>query len=191
MEQQRLFAIPDYCINHKEAESLAAGAYVLGSLGKLGEFAYRLNTNAEDAEACSKLMNQLHMFSDMVVYTPSSAFYRRVCDHSDSCLFADITLRMLNTGMPVRIITGLVEHSLSKKLLDYTQGIQSMGATLIFMEKTYPQTASYDELVTAKEIESSFNRGQKEVVVGRLAVITPLARDVAKEKGISILIQGG
>ena len=191
MNQQALFAIPDYCVDINEAERLAAGAHVLGCLSKLGTFAKRLDTDVEDSGARGRFMHGLGMFSALLVYTPSAAFYRRLCDHSDSCFFADITLRMLSGGTDVRIVTGFVRQSLTSRLIEYMEQVRGMGAELVFKEAPYTQKAGPLELVTAKEVVSSFNRGQKELIVGSAAVITPLARDEAKEKGILILKQGG
>ena len=190
MNQQTLFAVPDYCTDVGEAESLAAYAHVVGCAGKLGAFAKRLDTNVEDGGACGRIMNELGMFTELVVYTPSAAFYRRLCEHSDSCFFADITLRMLNSGRGVRVVTGLVRQSLGKKLEECMGQITGMGATLIFKDAPHKGNGEVLDLVTAKEVTSCFSRGQKEIVAGRAAVITPLARDEAKEKGIKIRKQG-
>ncbi|SFS80604.1 hypothetical protein [Marininema halotolerans] len=143
----------------------------------------------------------------LLLPTPSLSFLARLTEWEDEDPFQALTLHCLlhgkRVGVPMRIFdpagwkrvhqTGTRNPpplSLQRKLQRLLAEIQALGVNFLAKETIVSwlmmESCEQRELVTAEDVEGAASHGDQVIVVSREALITPLASDTAKERGIRI-----
>lgn len=176
-----LLAIPDYCTAAPGAGYQAA----VGRAALLAQAAPEGMLDADDAAVRAQLMQQQAQYQALLVHTPRSSYYRRLCGMEDECFFVDLALRMMNRGASVRIVTGMAESCLPKALRASMDALRAQGIALDFLSAPFVPAPPLD-LVTAKEVERCHRAGRRLLVAAQSAVVTPGAWDAARDWNITI-----
>lgn len=185
-----LILIPDY-LSIAGIKDQPMDALILGDPAKVpGELRHDRFLDVTDASVRKNLMQMLPRVCRAAVMTPSMAFYRRVYELSDSCYFADIVNRLIASGAYVSITCGMERDRIPRRAVEWIKAMAEDGVKIIY--KDAPEKVSdILDLVTAAEVTACWRRGCKELLAAPGAIVTPNARDEAKEKGVIILTNKG
>ena len=185
-----LVLIPDY-LTAGGMTGLITDAYLIGDVHKIpGELRTDRFLDVNDPAVRQKAMQMVPRVLRARVMTPSSAFYRRVAELRDDCFFADLTARLLMSGAEVTIQSGLIRERVPKRMQAYLRQIAEDGAHIVYLPSE-PTARPALTLITAVEVAACYRQGKRELEAASGAIVTPYARDEAKELGVTILNDKG
>ena len=180
-----LVLIPDYLTAGGLAGRIT-DAYLIGDVNKIpGELRTDRFMDVNDPK-----MQMVPRVMRAQIMTPSSAFYRRVAELRDDCFFADLTARLLMSGAEVTIRSGMVREHIPKRMQAYLNQIAEDGAHIVYLP-TEPTVQTALTLITAADVAACRRQGRRELEAAPGAIVTPYARDEAKELGVTILNDKG
>ena len=187
---ESLILIPDY-LSACGFTGQLLGSYIVGDVKKIpGELQSDRFMDVNDPAARKAAMQMVPRVLRAKVMTPSAAYYRRVAELRDDCFFADLTSRLLLGGADVTIYTGFTRGRVPKRLQEYLHQLSEDGAHIVY-QAAEPAGLPLPTLITAAEVESCFHQGRTELETAPGAIVTPAARDEAKELGVTILNDKG
>jgi len=176
----RLIVIPDY-LTLAESRATEDGHPIVACKSKFPKCHY----DAENADHRRDLMARLMDYTDMTVLTPSAGYLSRLCAHDDRCFFVDLTLRMIAAGAGVTINTNMRRDALTEKIGQWLDAVREFGVEVTYLDK--PDTAAPDkDLILAEDVLNCYHAGMRELVCAANAIITPYARDEARDRGVTI-----
>lgn len=185
--QNELILIPDYL-------SCALGVGntpVLGEAAKLpAELTGKNFFDVNDAQSRIKLMLLVPEIARASVFTPPMSYYRRLAELRDDCFFANLTLRLLAGGAFITIKSGMCREMVPPGAAAWMKELVRTGVRIEYQQLQRPEPAQ-KELITAADVSACARQGRRELVAAHNAIVTPYARDEAKEKGITILVGRG
>ena len=185
-----LVLVPDYLTAGGLAGRIT-DAYLVGDVQKIpGELRTDRFLDVNDPAVRQTVMQMVPRVLRARIMTPSSAFYRRVAELRDDCFFADLTIRLLLSGADVTIQSGMVREHIPKRMQAYLQQIAEDGAHIVYLP-TEPTARPALTLITAEEVAACYRQGRRELEAAPGAIVTPYARDEAKELGVTILNDKG
>ncbi len=185
-----LVLIPDY-LTAGGLTGQITDAYLVGDVNRIpGELRTDRFLDVNDPAIRRTVMQMVPKVLRASVMTPSPAFYRRVAELRDDCFFADLTARLLMSGAEVTIRSGLAQNRVPKRLKTCLRQIAEDGAHIVYLPEE-PSARSAPTLVTAAEVAACYRQGKRELEAAPGAIITPYARDEAKELGVTILNDKG
>ena len=187
---ESLILIPDYV----STDGLSGQLFGTGILGDAGKVPGELRTDrfleVNDPEVRKQVIRMVPKILRAKIITPSAAFYRRVAELRDDCFFSDLTLRLLMGGADVTIFSGFLRERVPKRLQVYLQQITEDGAHIAYRTAEISGKPK-PSLITAAEVAACYHQGRFELEAAPGAIITPAARDEAKELGVTILNDKG
>ena len=182
---QNLILIPDYL--SAAAGSVPPGELTMGDATKVPAELRRTSFwDVNDAESRQKLMLLVPVIARATVLTPSTSYYRRLCELRDDCYFANLTLRLLAVGAFVTVKSGMRRESVMPQAAAWMRELLRAGVRIEFEQAAGPALPQ-KELVTAADVAACARQGRRELVAAPGAIVTPYARDEAKERGVTIL----
>ena len=185
-----LILIPDY-MSVRSIHGQPSDALIVGDPDKVpGELRTDRFLDVTDAASRRTVVQMVPEVAPAAVVTPSMAFYRRVFELRDDCFFADLTARLLATGAHVSIVSGMQRVRVPKRAAEWLRDLSADGARIVF-EDAPETTGGAPELITAADVAACGRQGRKELLAAPRAIVTPAARDEAKERGITILTGTG
>ena len=187
---ESLILIPDY-LSMDGLIGQMSGSYIVGDPDKVpGELRTDRFMDVNDPAVRKSVMQMVPRILRARVMTPSAAYYRRVAEMRDNCFFADITMRLLFGGADVTVYSGFLRERVPGRLQAYLLQLSEDGAHIVYQKP--PETARPKQtLITAADVASCFHQGRRELETAPGAIITPAARDEAKELGVTILNDKG
>jgi len=190
IQNKSLILIPDY-LSIGGIKDQPMDALILGDPAKVpGELRHDRFMDVTDPNVRKAVMQMLPQVGRAAVMTPSMAFYRRVYELSDSCYFADIVSRLIASGAYVSVTCGMERERIPRRAVEWIKAMAEDGVKIIYKDAP-EKTPDALDLITAAEVAACRRRGQKELLAAPGAIITPNARDEAKEKGVIILTSKG
>ena len=182
--------IPDY-MSVKSVKGQPSDAMIIGDPDKVpGELRTDRFQDVNDPLVRRTVMQMVPDVARAAVMTPSLAFYRRVYEMRDDCFFADITARLLASGAYVSVVSGMQRARVPKRAEEWFRELGSDGVRILY-EDAPMETDGAPTLITAADVAACGRQGRKELLAAPRAIITPAARDEAKERGINILTGTG
>ena len=184
---QKLIMIPDY-LSTLEVGGSCAGALLLGDPEKLPEALKQDGFySVRSADDRIKLMLLIPGIASLTVLTPGMDYYKRLYELSSSCFFADVTERLIMRRAPVSIMTGMTRDLAIPPADEWLKAIAKRGVRLMYERTEEEKPVKGPELITGVEMTRLYKQGRREILLGAGCIITPNARDIAKEKGITIV----
>ena len=185
-----LVLIPDY-VSAGSLTGQITDAYLVGDVNRIpGELRTDRFMDVNDPAVRRSVMQMVPRVLRARIVTPSPAFYRRVAELRDDCFFADITARLLFSGAEVTIQSGMVREHIPQRMQTYLHQIGEDGAHIVYLP-SQPAARSALTLITAAEVSACYRQGRRELEAAPGAIVTPYARDEAKELGVTILNDKG
>lgn len=145
----------------------------------------------------SYILNGLPAYERLELYDPSLDMLREIREGRESDIFVKIAIYFLMTGKPViarlpydmNAVPGGSFGRMSGKL---REDLADIGITFLNLKPEFqeflPVSAGENvTLVTEELVERASARGERLVFAAKTAVVTPLAAEKAKERGISII----
>lgn len=143
------------------------------------------------------LLNRLATYEKLDILTPSLSFLRALRDGDESDVFARVTLWFLMTDRQVmaRVPYGLGDlpsGTFGKQVRTLLDDLSDMGITFAGLtpgfEEMLKQLDGYetDKLISEETVRQYAKVGVKQITAPKGTVITPLARETAKEIGVAI-----
>ncbi len=150
-----------------------------------------------DKKDVSYILNGLLAYEKLELYDPSLDMLRALKEGKETDIFTKISIYFLMSGKPVIVrlpydidsVSGGVFGRITREL---KEDLWDMGITFLDLKPGFCEFLPAGEggalaLVTEEEVEKAYKRGKKLICAAKTAVITPLAADKAREKGISII----
>ncbi len=153
-------------------------------------------TDLKDAAARQKLALSINNFEKVVLVSPGIKLMKAITEGDDAGYIESLVIYSLIHGKEVDFlidfcIKDLPANSFFKNLAIMLDSVASMGIQIseIFggQDKSEGALLKDRELITEKRIEELWQSGFKSLRCGRECILTPLAKDRAKELGIEII----
>ena len=146
---------------------------------------------ASDKKDIAVILGHLQSYERLEIYDPPLEFLRDLRNGKESRLFIKIAIYFLMSEKPVVVRMPYEMHSVSKgafgkELNDLKNDLHDMGITFSDL-KVNPIANLKLDLVTEEIVEQYYKRGEKIICAEKDAIVTPLAKEKAKERNISII----
>ncbi len=148
-------------------------------------------------EDVNYIMNSLSMFGKLEIYAPSFDFLRELKEGKEGNIFVRIAVYFLMTGKPavVRLpysMETVPDGKFGKKIRDLMEDLWDMGISFAGLVPGFEEFAKLPDeakvdLVTEKVVEQYHESGYRQIHAASGALVTPLARERAKELNIQII----
>ncbi len=143
------------------------------------------------ADDKQRLMSKLKGYADILLVSPPLWMLKNIAQGDDKGLFESAFMRALLWEKNVTVVLdferpGFRRGTFFEGLNDALKAIEDMGAKVVSLKLSVGRPEGQLELVTETEIEDAHRQGRERVRCAPGAVVTPLARDAARELGISI-----
>ncbi len=203
---------PDLPFKLKTIRSLARGEFSLHYLlsDQIQSFSTRLdlalNTSHLLSEAeIPRLLLNIHDYFAFLLPSPQFSFMQKLIALDDSDPFVDIILTALIHNIRVITLTdgfrpskdNSVAEELLKSINELLAGIKALKVhvstaeelgSILFKEQT--SLVQEKDLITESDVLELNRNGIKELYLATGSIVTPLARDRARELGIDIIYKG-
>ena len=144
------------------------------------------------------MTSSLGSYRKLEVYAPSINFLKKIKEGVEDELFIRITLFFLMTGKPVIFrepydSKSLPDGKFGKAMRDLMEDMWDMGISFAGLTPGLGELADIVEeekpdVVTEEMVEKYYSMGYRQIPAAKHAVVTPLAREKAKELDIQILV---
>ncbi len=152
----------------------------------------------ENKEDVRHVTSSLGSYRKLEVYAPSINFLKKIKEGVEDELFIRITLFFLMTGKPVIFrepydSKSLPDGKFGKAMRDLMEDMWDMGISFAGLTPGLGELADIVEeekpdVVTEEMVEKYYSMGYRQIPAAKHAVVTPLAREKAKELDIQILV---
>lgn len=203
--RKELFLIPRFPVGMQE---LLAEFELYGELESVDFFLEEEGLEALDITGCrmyymfdkrdvSYILNGLPAYERLEIYDPSIDLLRAIREGKERDIVVKIAIYFLMAGKPViaRLpydMNALSGGTFGRTARELKEDLGDMG--MIFLDlkpgisEFLPEGAKGNlALVTEEAVEQAYERGERLICAAKKAVITPLAAEKAKERGISII----
>lgn len=137
------------------------------------------------------IMSSLKGYADVLLVSPPLWMLKNIAAGDDRGFIEQAFMRSLLWGKTVTVVLDFERPGFSRGTFfgginDALFAIRDMGASVMSLKLSAGRHEGQLELVTETEIEEAHKQGRQRVRCAPGAIVTPLARDKAKELGISI-----
>lgn len=185
-----LVLIPDYVstdIAFQLDDRVCVAGYESKSPEELKDKSF-LNAANEDIRIW--LMQMVNTVKEVRIISPSLSFYRYLSELDDTGFFVDLVLRFMSVGANIEIDSGLLKTRIPQQSKAWLKAVSGMGIKIKY--RKLPSTLTDEKpLVVADDVKTLAEQGIKELIVRQSAIVTPAARDTAKEHKLSIITTQG
>lgn len=146
-----------------------------------------LNWSTQKNELIALLVQAEHA----VLLAPETGMLTRMGNGEDTSGFGEALLRRILWGKPVEILLDFDPPTFRRgtyfaQLVEAVDTLSSMGIRFSTYQPVESASSGAYSLVTEQDIVDAKKRGQKSILCAKDAIVTPLARDTAKEMQINI-----
>lgn len=189
-----LVLVPSYVPDAKPLKEYLLQRYTDG-VTAAGEGAAALEgfkTQAIEAQHDKQLlMSSLKGYADVLLIDPPLWMLKNIAAGDDRGICEQAFMRALLWKKNVSVVLDFERPKFSRGTFfeginDALKAIEDMGANIVSLKLSAGKPEGRLELVTEAEIEDALRQGRERVVCAPGAIVTPLARDAAKELGIVI-----
>jgi hypothetical protein len=163
---------------------------VIGQVSEaLGEGFKRLDADSQQNQ--QRLMEALKNFKDIILVTPPLWMLKNIASGDDRGFFEQLFLRALLWEKNVSVALDFGKPKFRRgtffqELNDALGALEEMGAAVVSLELSVGKPEGELPLVTQAEVADAKKRGKDRIRCAPGAIVTPLARDAAKELGVTI-----
>lgn len=150
-----------------------------------------------DKRDVSYILNGLTAYEKVEIYDPSLDMLRALKEGRETDLFSKISIYFLLSEKPVIVRLPYDIHSARQGAFgritrELKEDLQDMGISFPGLLPGFGEFLPAGEggtltLVTEDEVERAYQRGERLIRAAKAAVITPLAADKARERGVTII----
>lgn len=152
-----------------------------------------INIDVEDMKI--SVLDAMHSAKVICCLDPTLKLMEMASWGNDEDFYASLIIKAVLMGKKTEIITDFDcdikgKGRFFKKLWSILEDLKCMGINIIGLKPAVCNEAESNnskELVTENQVLSAFADGYKTIECSKNSIITPLAVDTAKEKGISII----
>ncbi len=160
------------------------GAAVLG-----GEFK---TISIETQQERQRLMGSLKNYKDIVLATPPLWMLKNIAAGDDRGFLEQAVMRSLLWEKKVSVVLDFGKPKFRRgtffeNLSDALSAIEEMGAGVVSLKLSVGKPEGELPLVTEAEVTDAHKQGKERIRCTAGAIVTPLARDMAKELGVEIV----
>lgn len=201
-----LVLVPRYAINLPEyLEYLSCkhpqSILMLGCMGGVSKSFREMKqvekiVDISDEGSLQGILDGFSTFEAVYCISPGIKLLENITQYNDTGFIENILVQSLLCQKPAGILMDYdaqrLSGGISKKVRELTSAITDMGITVekVCKEENgsadQPVKGKGSELITEKDIDEMSKKGIKEISSSKGCIITPLARDRAKEVGINI-----
>ena len=202
--KRMLFVVPEYPMGL--AENLSEYALY----GELDQYDFLLSDHYEEvthmAKGCiyhrdnpaemKELLSALSRYQEAEIYAPSMDFLRSLRDGHEEDMLVRVSLYFVMTEKNVVIrlpyrLERLPDGRFSKTVKDLMDDLWEMGFSFADLKPTFDSDESgrrglVTGLVTEEIVEEYYRRGFRSIKTDSNTVITPLAAELAKQRGVKL-----
>lgn len=147
--------------------------------------------NAESQHDKQRLMEALKGCEQVLLVSPPLWMLKNIAQGDDRGFFEQAFMRALLWNKSVTVVLdfekpGFKRSTFFEELSDALHSIEGMGASVTTLKLSAGKPEGQLSLVTETEITDAHKQGRQRVRCAPGAIVTPLARDAAKELGVSI-----
>lgn len=137
-----------------------------------------------------KILEELNMYEEIVLVTPPLSLLSAIAALDDSTFLASLIIRPLLWGKTIKVLLDFCvstnrRNTAMGKIADNLDGLEKMGVTFLALGQSNVEEDAAD-LVTEQEVRAAIREGRRTIYISANAIVTQLARDVAKAHGVSI-----
>jgi len=148
-------------------------------------------TSVENKADEYALMDRLAVAKTVVLVAPSIKTLRNIAQGEDDGFIENAMLRSVLWGRRVKVLLDFElpkfkRGSFFENIIEAVDALTSMGIGVTPYRIAKDATQGKAALITETEVIDAYNRAEKQVIAEANAIITPLARDKAKELNIHI-----
>lgn len=205
-EKKMLLLIPAYVMNLHEFIKHAQNRYseydlTVGTFSKVEESSLqqvKLVLNLDEEVSIEKLSRVINDFDTVCFLSPGLKQMEAIAEGNDSGFCEGLMIYfLLHKKKTIILVDYDVQHlpsnNFTKKVKSLLVSISDMGICIDILgqeeEKKVEILGKANKLITEKDVEDICRSGIKEIRCEKGCIITPLAKDRAKEIGINIIQQ--
>ena len=145
----------------------------------------------ETPQERQRLMARLKSFADVVLVCPPLWMLQNIARGDDRGFYEQAFMRALLWHKNVWVLLDYERPRFSRgtffeALSDALKALEDMGVKIVSMKLSVGRPEAELSLVTQAEIGEAYRSGRRHVRCAQGAIVTPLARDAAKELGVGI-----
>lgn len=138
-----------------------------------------------------RLMERLKGFADIVLVCPPLWLLQNIARGDDKGLYEQAFMRGLLWHKKVTVLLDFERPGFSRStffqgLNDALKALEDMGASVVTLNLSVGKLETGLTLVTEAEINDTYRSGRSRIRCAPGAIVTPLARDAAREMGVEI-----
>lgn len=138
-----------------------------------------------------RLMSSLKQYADIVLYAPPLWMLRNIAAGDDRGFFEQAFMRALLWEKKASVVLDFDKPKFRRgtffeELSDALGAIEDMGAEIVSLKLSVGRPECELPLVTEAKVIDAHKAGKERIRCAQGAIVTPLARDTAKELGVSI-----
>jgi hypothetical protein len=157
-----------------------------------GKFGIDEVLDISDSNIRMEIANQIDGYKKVVLINPTLAFFKSVVEWDDKCFIATMTFESLIRGIKTHAYMSFDEKEILRtkafmKTRDMINEIKEMGLKMVF--RSEKSIGNANDLITEEDITFALKNNIKQVVLSKDGIITPLAKDTAREKNIDITME--
>jgi hypothetical protein len=147
--------------------------------------------------ARDNLANNINKYEEIIFLSPELKQMRALVEDDDSGFLENLVIySLLHKKKTVFLfdyeVQALPANSFGKKIKDLLGSISEIGVLIEVLrhdkeKKSDAVTVHSKQLITQREVEDFYKSGTKEILCEKGCIITPLARDVAREMGVNFI----
>ncbi len=147
--------------------------------------------NVATKEECQKLMASLEYYKNIVLAASPISLLKRIANGEDVEFIEQVMTRAILCEKRVSALLDfklptLTQGTFFENLAGTLDDLKDMGVDIISLRQSDKVTVKALTLVTEAEVIQAHKKGKNIIKFAAGAIVTPLARDKAKELGISI-----
>lgn len=147
--------------------------------------------NTAKKEQQQQLLASLKFYNEVVLAMPALSLLKRIAEGDDTGLVEQIILRAILLEKKVTVVLDYVPPKFKRgtffeSILNAINALEDMGVEIVSLQSSLKSPLKEYCLVTEAEVISAHQSGELTVRCAKGAIITPLAKDKAKELGITI-----
>lgn len=152
--------------------------------------------NLNEAVAREKLADTISRFDEICFLSPGLRQIQALLECDDSGYMEGVVIYSLLHGKKTTILldyeaANLPLNNFTRKIKDMLKAVSELGICIEVLQMGEDNRkevqVQHKDLITQKEVEDIHKRGEKEIFRMKGCIVTPLAKDRARELGIKII----
>lgn len=149
----------------------------------------------ENEDSRLEIQKRFSSFSDILCISPGIKQMETIVQGDERCFITNLFIRGLLSSKRVQVlveynVNDMKNNLLTKKIKELLSTIEGLGAAVNTINSRHLEpslvTTGKTKLVTQDDIDNMWKNGIKQLEAGKGCIITPLAKDRAREIGLSI-----